>query len=126
MVTLKINYPATKAERTRWNKLYGLNAFWAGVPYYRRAEAAKFWHALTIAAMNKAKAKAINEPVIITFWWNDNLDLDNHAAMAKMIVDGMKGRIIQDDNKAHVRGIEHYWHDEPYIMIAVREAKKKK
>ena len=49
------------------------------------------------------------------------LDLSNHAYMAKMIEDAMRGRIIRDDSRKWVHGIEHYWHDKPYIRVVVTE-----
>ncbi len=67
------------------------------------------------------RRRPFENPVIITFFWNDNLDCSNHAVMAKMIEDAMRGRIIQDDRRKWVKGIEHYFHDEDYIRVSVRE-----
>jgi Holliday junction resolvase RusA-like endonuclease len=41
--------------------------------------------------------------------------------MGKMIVDAMKGRIVEDDNRRWVRGVAHYFHDEDYISVEIRE-----
>lgn len=58
-------------------------------------------------------------PVKITFYWNDNLDCSNHAYMAKMIEDALKGWVIEDDNRKHVIGIHHEFHKENYIKVEV-------
>ena len=73
--------------------------------------------------MNKAhvRKKPFEKPVLITFLWNDSLDLDNHSMMEKMIVDGLKKRLINDDSRRWVKGIEHYWHDEKCIKVIIRE-----
>lgn len=69
----------------------------------------------------KVRKTPFKNPVIITFYWNDNLDCSNHAVMAKMIEDAMKGRLINDDNRKWVKGIEHYFHDKDSIKVVVRE-----
>lgn len=121
--SFKIYYPRSEAGRKAWNKEYGMNAVYAGKHWSKRREDAQTWHIMTRAAMNKAECrkKPFEKSVIITFLWNDRLDLSNHAYMAKLIEDGMKGRIITDDSKRFVRGIEHFFHDEPYIKVVVRE-----
>ena len=120
---IRIDYPKTAAGKKQWNKLYGTNAYWAGKHHAKRTEDARYWHSLTWAAMAAARTRKrpFDKPAVITFRWNDNLDLDNHSMMAKMIVDGLKQRVIQDDTRRWVKGIEHYWHDKPYIEIIVQE-----
>ena len=120
---IRIGYPKTPAGKKQWNKLYGDNAYWAGKHHALRAEDARYWHALTWAAMNKAKVRRtpFEKPVVITFLWNDRLDIGNHSMMAKMIVDAMKNKILHDDNRKWVKGIEHFWHDEDCIKVIVRE-----
>ena len=49
------------------------------------------------------------------------LDIDNHAIMGKMIVDAMKGRVIEDDSRRWVKGVCHYFHDGDYISVEIRE-----
>lgn len=121
--TIRIYYPKSSAGKKQWNKLYGTNAYWSGKHHAKRTEDARYWHALTWAAMSAAhvRKRPFDKPVVITFLWNDNLDLDNHCIMAKMIVDGLKKHLINDDTRRWVRGIEHYWHDEDYIEITVSE-----
>lgn len=122
-VKFTIPYPATKNGRKFWAAEYGLNAYYSGKHWSQRKQDAQYWHMLTRAAMDRSKVqrKPFENPVIISFCWNDNLDLSNHAAMAKMIEDAMKGRVIKDDNRRHVQGIEHYFHDKDFIGVIVRE-----
>lgn len=65
--------------------------------------------------------RPFQEPVSITFWWNDRLDLDNHSYAEKLIVDGMKGWVIQDDDRRFVREIRHKFYDQGHITIEITE-----
>lgn len=119
----RVYYPKSKAEAKRWNSEYGLNAYYAGKHWSRRKQDADYWHLLTVSAMNRdnVRRRPFAKPVILTFWFNDRLDCSNHAMYIKMIEDGMKGRIIEDDSKKFVKGIECYFHDEEYILVQARE-----
>lgn len=119
----RIPYPANKAEQKRWSKEYGVNAYYAGKHWAVRKRDADFWHWLTAMNMNQQNIRRtpFKRPVIITFRWNDKLDLDNHAVMGKMIVDALKGRLIENDDRRFVRGICHYFHDEDYISVEIKE-----
>jgi len=120
---IRIFYPKSAAGKKQWNKLYGTNAYWAGKHHAVRVEDARYWHSLTWAAMAAARVRKqpFERPVTITFLWNDKLDLDNHSMMAKMILDGLKPKLIADDSRRWVRGIQHLWHEEPYIEVIIRE-----
>lgn len=121
--SFRIPYPKTDSGRKAWNKQYGMNAIYAGKHWSLRRQDAQAWHAMTISAINAAhiRKRPFDKPVVITFLWNDRLDLSNHAYMAKMIEDALKGRLINDDTRRWVRGIEHYFHDAPYIGVIVQE-----
>ena len=67
------------------------------------------------------RRKPFDNPVIITLFWNDRLDIDNHAVMGKMIVDALKGRLINDDNRKWLKGVCHFFHDEDYILVQIKE-----
>lgn len=118
-----IPYPEYASERRRWNKDYGLNAYYSGKHWSVRKKDAEYWHWLTVLNMNQQNVRRtpLKRPVIITFRWNDRLDCSNHAIIAKMIEDAMKGRVIEDDSRRFVKGVCHYFHDEDYIGIEVRE-----
>lgn len=118
-----IPYPKTASGKKQWSKNYGLNKYYAGVHWAVRKRDAEYWHRLARAEMERQKIRKypFENAVILSFYWNDRLDCSNHAAMAKMIEDAMKGRLIQDDSRRFVKGIEHYFHDEDCIRIVVRE-----
>lgn len=120
----RIKYPKTKAGRTEWNRKYGLNAYYAGKHWSQRKKDAEYWHFLTRAAIHNDIRNPVmfTKPVVIEGYFNDNLDCSNHASEMKMIEDGMKGILIQDDSRMYVKGVAMYFHDKPYILIKVRTA----
>lgn len=119
----RIPYPKTKAGQKQWSKDYGMNAYYAGKHWSIRKRDADFWHMLVKSCLDgqEVRRTPFKRPVIISFWFNDRLDCSNHGVMIKMIEDGMKGRLIQDDSRKYVKGIECYFHDEDYIKVEVRE-----
>ena len=121
--SFKIDYPKTPAGKKRWAKEYGMNKYYAGCHWSVRKQDADYWHLMVKSCMERQgiRKRPFDKPVNISFWWNDRLDLDNHAVMGKYIVDAMKGRLLQDDNRRWVRGISHFWHDEDYILVEVKE-----
>lgn len=121
--TIRIPYPASDEGRKAWNREYGLNAIYAGKHWARRKNDAQYWHTLVQAAVNRdcSSNRIFDKPVTITFFWNDALDLSNHAYMAKMIEDALKGRLIQDDNRKWVKGWDHRWHDGQSIVVTLKE-----
>lgn len=120
---LRIAYPAFASEKKRWAKAYGMNAYYAGKHWAQRKKDADFWHWLVSANMAEQNVRRIpfKKPVIITFRWNDRLDIDNHSIMGKMIVDALKGKVIEDDSRRWLKGVCHYFHDENYIEVEIRE-----
>lgn len=119
----KIPYPKSKAGQKQWSKNYGVNSYYAGKHWSIRKRDAEFWHVLSRSCMDSQDVRRVpfKRPVVIVFHWNDRLDIDNHAIMGKMIVDAMKGRVIEDDSRRWVKGVCHYFHDEDYIGVEVRE-----
>lgn len=119
----RIYYPKNKAALKQWTKDYGMNAYYAGKHWSIRKRDAEFWHMMVRSCMAEQDVRRFpfKRPVIITFHWNDRLDIDNHAVMGKMIVDAMKGRVIEDDSRRWLKGVCHYFHDEDYISVEIRE-----
>ena len=121
-IRFMIPYPSTKKGRAEWSKKYGLNAYWAGKHWAQRKNDADYWHNLVHSELRRQGIRgSFDRPVWITFRWNDRLDLDNHAAMGKMIVDALKGAIIRDDNRQHIKELRHTWHDEDWIEVEIEE-----
>lgn len=118
-----IPYPKTAAGRKQWNKLYGLNAYWAGKHWAKRKEDADYWHRLVRHEMQRQNVRKapFEKPVKITYLFNDNLDATNHAAMIKMIEDAMKGRIIREDSRRYVKGYNCWFHSGDHIKVIVEE-----
>lgn len=119
MITFTIDYPKKKTD---WTKEYSLNRYYAGKHWAKRKKDAEYWHRLTEA--NTQGLSMLDKPFILTFYFNDGLDISNHAVIAKMIEDGLKGRIIQDDNRKWVKGHEYYFHDKDYILVEIREVEQ--
>lgn len=119
----KIPYPASAKEKARWSKDYSLNAYYGGKPWPVRKRDVDFWHWLTKLNMDSqgVREHPFAKPVTITFLWNDRMDIDNHAVIGKMIVDAMKGRVIQDDSRKYFVGVGHYFHNEDYIGVEIEE-----
>ena len=82
-----IPYPTNKTQRSGWCKQYGLNAIYKGkIWQLRQADSKFFWHYLVKRELmgQKIPRKLFEKPVTMTFWWNDGMDIDNHAYMGKM------------------------------------------
>lgn len=128
VIEFKIAYPPEGKQKNGWCKKYGLNKYWAGVHWAVRKSDTDYWHMLVTSALNAIHlpeaALPLDVPVLIFFYWNDGLDIDNHAAMGKMIVDSLKHRIIKDDNRRNLKGVFHLWHDQGnYIRIVIKPLK---
>ena len=123
MIKFTIPYPPTKKGKSVFCKRFGLNAYYAGKHWSARKRDAEELHWMTRSAMRRAgiRERILRNPVEITFRWDDRLDIDNHAVLGKAIVDGMKGYILQDDNRRYVRRVCHEFWDGGEILVEVRE-----
>ena len=120
----RIEYPNTPAGKKDWNKRFSDNAYYAGKHWAMRKKDADYWHDMVRACMDRqgVRRKPFEKPVEIILCWNDRLDVDNHSIMGKMIVDAMKGRLIQQDSRKWVKSVTHEFHDKgDYIRVEVRE-----
>ena len=126
MIKFTISYPPTKAGKTAWNRRYGLNAYYAGKHYQQRKRDAQELHALTWAALKKARIKKqmVKRPDEVRIYWDDQLDCDNHAVIGKAIVDALKGYVLPDDNPRWVRKVSHEFWDGGLIRVEVEEIGK--
>lgn len=120
-VCFSIPYPETKKGKLEWNRRFSLNSYWSGKHYRDRARDARYVHMLTREALKRARVKAspFIVPVEIRFRWDDRLDIDNHAALGKMITDAMKGYLLQDDNPRWVKRVTHEFWDGGEIGVEV-------
>lgn len=124
MIRLTIPYPKTKAGRTAWSKRFGLNAIYSGKHPQQRKKDSTEWHDLVkyLLLQQHIPKHTPDKPVTIRFYWNDRLDLDNHAYMRKMIIDALKGWVIKDDDRRYISAITDGWHDGDCIIVEVTEA----
>lgn len=118
-----IDYPDNKAERKRWMKDFGLNAIYAGKHWSARGRDSEYWNWLVRICMQRqgVPKQPFDRPVTIRFYWHDNLDIDNHAYMGKLIADAMKGYLLHDDDRRYYRAVTHAYQDEDCIRVAVEE-----
>lgn len=105
------------------DKKYGMNAIYAGIHWTKRQAQAKEIHELMYYSMlaQKVPKKLFERPVSITIYYNTNLDLDNTAYLRKMLIDGLKGYLIENDDKRYVKELIDRFHSENNITIEVRE-----
>jgi Holliday junction resolvase RusA-like endonuclease len=83
---------------------WGMNKVYAGKHWNERKEQASVIHLMVRAAIRKQvrPVQKFQKPVTVTILYNSRLDIDNHGYLAKMIIDGMKGLLIEDDNRKFV------------------------
>ena len=121
-VRFTIPYPPTKKGKAAWNKRFSLNAYWSGKHYRQRSKDARDIHSLTILALRQARVRKafFDKPVEIIFRWGDRLDVDNHAALGKMITDALKGYLLRDDSPRYFRRVVHELTEGHEIEVEVR------
>ena len=112
-ITIRLPYPAKVSQ-------YGDNAYYSGKHWSVRKRDSDYWHDLLMVEAPWDRGP-LRSPVRLEFYWNDRMDLSNHSMMAKMIEDGIKHRIIQDDSRKHVAEMIHRWHDDDCIKIVIEE-----
>lgn len=123
MIEFCIPYPPTKKGKSAFCRRYGLNAYYSGKHWAARKKDADELHALTLTSLKRARVRKhlFPGPVRITFLWDDGLDIDNHAAIAKAAVDAMKGYLLADDNRRHFAEVRHGFWDGGSIKVIVEE-----
>ena len=102
---------------------YGLNKWYSGTHWTKRKKTADEIHQLVLVSMlqQKVKRKIFKEPVEILFKYNSKLDIDNHSVLSKMIIDGVKGYLIEDDNRKYVKRIVQEFYDGEGVEVEIKE-----
>ena len=102
---------------------YGMNKLYAGVHWTTRKRQADFIHSLVQSTLyiNKIPRTLFKNPVKVTISYNSKLDIDNHSYLSKMIVDGLKGYLIQDDTRKYLISIEQKFWSGKGILVEVEE-----
>ena len=122
-VEFRIQYPK---NMTQYCKRYGLNAYWAGKHWSQRKKDADDFHSIVWAELRKQgfPRAMFTKPVSISFFHNTRMDIDNHAAIEKMVVDALKGYFLENDSKRFYARKVSAFHDEPYMLVRIEEVGK--
>lgn len=120
-----IQYPITPKGKADWSKKYGLNAYYSGKHWAQRAKDSEYWKCIVNESLksHKIRLRTFKNPISISFYWDDKLDIDNHAVMGKMILDALKGKLVNDDNRKWVKKVSHEFWNEKIIKVVLKEEK---
>lgn len=91
---------------------YSLNKIYSGSHWTVRRSEAQTIHDLVKWSMvgQHVPKRILRPPVAVEIAYNCGLDIDNCGYMSKLIIDGLKGWLIEDDNKKHVRQLtQSFW-----------------
>ena len=105
---------------------WGMNELYASAKHWsKRGSQAHEVHLLVKQAIRNQNrnVKPFKCPVSVRILYNSRLDLDNHGYLAKLIIDGMKGVLIEDDDRRYVKEITHGFHsgDPGVVLVEVKE-----
>ena len=100
---------------------YGMNKLYSGCHWTVRKRQADFIHSLITTALyvNKVPKQPFKDPVKVSISYNSRLDIDNHSYLSKLIIDGMKGWVIQDDTKKYIRELDQKFWEGQGIKVEV-------
>ena len=121
MTAIEIPYPP---EKSGFLRTYSLNSYYAGKHWAQRKKEVDAWHWMVKAAVQKAgvRRELFQRPVEIAFYWDDGLDVDNHAVLGKAAVDALKGVLLEDDTPRHFVRVSHSFWRGGCIRVEIREA----
>lgn len=108
-VVFHLPYPK---DKTKFCRDYSLNAFYSGKYWAKRKREMDGWHMVVLSSLKKQRVRKalFSSPVQITFFWDDRLDIDNHAVIGKATVDALKGYLLVNDGPKWFREVRHkYW-----------------
>lgn len=109
----------------RPSSAYGMNAVYSGRHWSERKKQAQSVHMLVRTSIRKQlrNPQMFRVPVSVSIYYNSRLDIDNHGYLAKLIIDGMKGVLIEDDDRRYVRELHQCFHgdDKNVIFVEVEE-----
>lgn len=102
---------------------YGMNKLYAGVHWTVRKRQADYIHSLVQTALyaNKVPKKTFLRPVKVTISYNSKLDIDNHSYLSKLIIDGLKGWVIEDDKRKYLVELDQKFYKGEGILVEVEE-----
>ena len=108
------------------NASWGMNAVYSGKKHWnQRQNQANDVHLLVKAAIRKQNrnVRLLKRPVAVRILYNSRLDIDNHGYLTKLIIDGMKGVLIEDDDRRYVKSVTQAFHAgaKDLILVEVEE-----
>lgn len=108
------------------NSSWGMNAVYSGEKHWnQRKNQANDVHLLVKAAIRKQNrnVRLFKRPVTVRILYNSHLDIDNHGYLTKLIIDGMKGVLIEDDDRRYVKSVTQAFHSgaKDLILVEVEE-----
>jgi len=119
---MKISFeiPMTKKEIGKYslNKFYSTNIHWT-----KRKEIADYFHSLVQCTLyaNKVPRFPFKGSVKVTIYYNSDLDIDGHGVISKLIVDAMKGYLINDDTRKYFVNLEQEFWEGNGIRVVIEE-----
>mgnify|MGYP002854290700 FL=1 len=106
MEKIEIILPLKINSKLSLNKLYGCHCHWS----VRERKAKEVHKKVKLQLISdKVRKRLFDTKISIEFFWNSRLDLDNHGYAAKLIIDGLKGYLIKDDNRKYISKITHHF-----------------
>lgn len=102
---------------------WGLNRLYAGVHWSKRKCQAEQIHGLVRATLVKKRIprKAFTKPVNVRISYNSRLDIDNHGYLSKLIIDGLKGYLLEDDRRRYIRGLHQCFWEGKGVLVEIFE-----
>lgn len=107
---------------SKWgmNAVYSQSMHWA-----QRKKQAQGVHILVKSCIRKVdrNVRKFAKPVSVRITYDSRLDIDNHGYLAKLIIDGMKGVLVEDDTRRYIRELVQGFHTGApnEIRVEVRE-----
>lgn len=105
------------------NSKLSLNSIYGGLHWGIRRKQSQKIHEIVRLSMKSQNIpqKMFEKPVDINFKWNSKLDLDNHGYIAKLIIDSLKGYLIQDDTRKYINRITHEYQKDKGVRVKLKE-----
>ena len=105
------------------NSKLSLNSIYGGLHWGVRRKQSQKVHEIVRLSMKSQNVpqKMFEKPVNIAFKWHSKLDLDNHGYIAKLIIDSIKGYLIQDDTGKYVHSITHEYQKDKGVRVKIQE-----
>lgn len=100
-----------------------LNKVYSGKHWATRKKDADIVHNMVrmVLAATRPKPELLTAPVAVTIEYGCRLDIDNCGYMSKLIIDGMKGILIEDDSPKYVCSLVQTFYNGKRIRVTVEE-----